>query len=66
MAQHDLRGIEGDMIEDRRRDMEDLVRQVILKPENVLPQNMARAIKELCDSRYGGNWSCHVGPSFGR
>ncbi len=58
--------VEGDMIESRRREMTELVKSLTRHPDNRYPQNLARAVKEMCDQEYGGNWNCHVGPSFGR
>ncbi len=66
MPQHKIYNVQTDMAEDRRMDVENLVREAISNPSNKHPQNLARYVKEQCDTRYGGNWNVHVGPSFGR
>ncbi|TRO71987.1 hypothetical protein FKB34_17425, partial [Glycocaulis profundi] len=63
---YELKKIESDMVEDRRRQLMDIIYSLLNERENYKwPQNLARRIKECCDEEFRGTWNCHVGPSFG-
>ncbi|CDS42203.1 dynein light chain [Echinococcus multilocularis] len=57
--------IQTDMTDDRRQDMEQIVADAAQTSGLSNIQAIASTVKSECDSRYGGNWHCHVGDFFG-
>ncbi|VDD77757.1 unnamed protein product [Mesocestoides corti] len=57
--------VQTDMNEDKRVEMEQLVLEAANYSRDKNPEALASNVKRLCDERFGGNWHCHVGPSFG-
>ncbi|VDK35816.1 unnamed protein product [Taenia asiatica] len=64
---YELRNVESDMVENRRTDLENMIKDILYdeKGARKWPQILARRIKERCDDEFKGTWNCHVGPSFG-
>lgn len=57
--------VQTDMDDDRRRELEQIVNAAKTLSGATNIQAMATDVKRECDSRFGGNWHCHIGPRFG-